>query len=83
MTIRRKVKRVIDKDTFETCTKVQGSNFIRIAGMDGAEVNTALGRKQKDQMKKQIQGKVITLQPVGRSYSRVVAKVRYNRKLLK
>ena len=83
MTIRRKVKRVIDKDTFETYTKIQGTNRVQIANMDGAELNTALGRKQRDQMRRKIQGKVVTLQPVGRSYGRVVAKVRKNRKLLK
>ena len=81
--MRRKVKRVLDKDTFETYTKVNGSNFIRIAGMQGAELNTALGRKQRDQMKRKIQGKTVTLQSVGRSYSRVVAKVRHNRRLLR
>jgi len=83
MTIKRKVKKVIDKDTFETYTKVNGSNFVRIAGMDGAELNTPLGRKQRDQMKRKIQGKTVTLQPVGRSYGRVVAKVRHRRRLLK
>jgi endonuclease YncB( thermonuclease family) len=83
MTIRRKVKRVVDKDTFETYTKVNGTNFVRIAGMDGAELHTKLGRQQKDQIKRKIQGKVVTLQPVGRSYNRVVAKVRKDRRLLK
>lgn len=81
--MRRKVKRVVDKDTFETYTKVNGSNFIRIAGMRGAELNTALGKKQRDQMKRKIQGKTVTIQPVGRSYGRVVAKVRHKRKLLR
>ena len=83
MVIRRKVKRVVDKDTFETHRKINGSNFVRIAGMDGAEINTALGRKQKEQMKRKIQGRTVTLQPVGRSYGRVVAKVRYKRRLLR
>lgn len=83
MTIRRKVKRVIDKDTFETHRKIQGTNRVRIAGIDGAELNTVLGRRQRDQMKRKIQGKVVTLQPVGRSYGRVVAKVRHKRKLVR
>jgi len=52
MTIRRKVKRVIDKDTFETHTKIQGTNRVRIAGMDGAELNTVLGKRQRDEMKR-------------------------------
>jgi len=83
MTIQRKVKRVIDKDTFETYRKINGSNFVRIAGMDGAELSTALGKRQRDQMRRKIQGEVVTLQPVGRSFGRIVAKVRHKRKLLK
>ena len=83
MTIRRKVKRVIDKDTFQTYRKIQGTDRVRIAGMHGAELNTASGKTQRDQMKRKIQGKIVTLQPVGRSYGRVVAKVKHRRKLLK
>ncbi len=83
MTIRRKVKKVIDKDTFQTYRKIQGTDRVRIAGMDGAELNTALGKRQRDQMKRKIQGKIVTLQPVGRSHGRIVAKVRHKRKLLK
>jgi len=82
-TIRRKVKRVIDKDTFQTHRKIQGTDIVRIAGMYGAELNTPLGRKQRDQMRRKIQGKVVTLKPVGRSYGRVVAKVRHKRMLLR
>ena len=83
MTIRRKVKRVIDKDTFETYRKIQGTNRVRIAGMYGAELDTLAGQLQRDQMKRKIQGKTVTLQPVGRSFGRVVAKVRQNRRLLR
>jgi len=83
VTIHRKVKRVIDKDTFETYRKIQGTNRVRITGMDGAELNTSHGKGQRDQMKRKIQGKVVTLRPVGRSYGRIVAKVRKGRKLLR
>ena len=83
MTIYRKVKRVIDRDTFQTYRKIQGTDRVRIAGLYGAELNTVRGRLQRDQMKSQIQGKVVTLQPVGRSYSRVVANVRHNRRLVR
>ena len=83
MTIYRKVKRVIDRDTFQTYRKIQGTDRVRIAGVYGAELNTIRGRLQRDQMKRQIQGKTVTLQPVGRSYNRVVAKVRHNRKLVR
>ena len=81
--MRRKVKRVIDGDTFQTHTKVRGSNYIRIAGKNAPEMNERGGKQSRDKLKRQIQGKVVTLQPVGRSYSRVVAKVRSKRKLIK
>ena len=83
MTTRRTVKRVLDGDTFQTYRKIQGTDRVRIAGVYGAELNTARGRLQRDQMKRQIQGKIVTLRPVGRSYDRVVAKVRHNRRLVR
>ena len=83
MTIRRKVKRVIDGDTFQTHTKVRGSNYVRIAGIHAPESNQPGGRQATQRLKKHIQGKIVTLKPVGRSYSRIVAKVRHKRKLVR
>ncbi len=83
MTIRRTVKRVIDGDTFQTYRKVNGSNYVRLAGVNAPELYQFGGEKARDRLKRQIQGKTVTLQPVGRSYSRVVAKVRYNRKFVR
>ena len=83
MTIRRKVKKVIDGDTFQTYTKVRGSNYIRIAGKNAPEKHQFGGKQSTQKLKKQIQGKVVTLKPVGRSYSRVVAKVRHKRRLVR
>lgn len=83
MTIRRKVKKVVDGDTFQTYTKVGGSNFVRIAGKNAPEKHQFGGREATARLKRQIQGKTVTLQPVGRSYGRVVAKVRSNRRLLR
>lgn len=83
MTIRRKVKKVIDGDTFQTYTRVNGSNFVRIAGKHAPEKHQFGGQQAKQKLRRQIQGKVVTLKPVGRSYSRVVAKVRHKRKLIK
>ncbi len=79
----RKVKRVIDGDTFETHRKVEGSNRIRIANKNSPELHQFGGRQAKEKLRKEIQGKRVTLQPVGKSYGRTVAKVRKNRKLLK
>jgi len=83
MVIHRKVKRVIDGDTFETHRKLQGTNRIRIAGKDAPERYQRGGALATSNLKRQIQGKTVTLQPVGRSYGRVVAKVRKNRRLIK
>ena len=83
MTIRRTVKRVIDGDTFQTYRKVNGSNYIRIAGKYAPENYQFGGGEATLKLKRQIQGKTVTLRPVGRSYSRVVANVRYNRRLVK
>ena len=82
MTIRRTVKRVLDGDTFLTYRKVNGSNFVRIANKNAPEKYQPEGRKATLKLKQQIQGKTVTLQPVGRSYSRVVARVRRNRRLV-
>ncbi len=83
MTIRRTVKRVLDGDTFQTHRKVNGSNYIRIANSTAPERYQFGGRQATQRLRKQIQGKTVTLQPVGRSYSRVVARVRQNRRLIR
>lgn len=82
MTIRRTVKRVLDGDTFQTYRKVNGSNYVRIANKNAPEKYQFGGKEATSKLKRQIQGKSVTLQPVGRSYSRVVARVRCNRKLI-
>ncbi len=82
MTIRRTVKRVLDGDTFQTYRKVNGSNYVRLAGVNAPERYQFGGREATSRLKRQIQGKTVTLQPVGRSYSRVVARVRVNRRLV-
>ena len=82
MIIRRIVKRVIDGDTFQTYRKVNGSNYIRLAGVNAPERYQFGGSQATQRLKRQIQGRTVTLQPVGRSYSRVVARVRCNRRLV-
>lgn len=83
MVIHRKVKRVIDGDTFETYRSIQGTNRVRIAGKNAPEHYQFGGSRATNNLRKQIHGKTVTLQPVGRSYGRVVARVRQNRRLLK
>jgi endonuclease YncB( thermonuclease family) len=83
MVIRRTVKRVLDGDTFKTYRKINGSNFVRIANKNAPERYQFGGREATAKLRRQIQGKTVTLQPVGRSYSRVVARVRCNRRLVR
>lgn len=83
MVIQRKVKKVLDGDTFQTHTKIRGSNFVRIAGKNAPEKHQFGGKQATQKLKRQIQGKIVTLQPVGKSYGRTVAKVRYKRKLIR
>ncbi len=83
MTIKRTVKRVLDGDTFQTYRKINGSNYVRIAGVNAPERWQFGARQATQSLKRQIQGKTVTLQPVGRSYNRVVAKVRHNRRLVR
>lgn len=79
-TIRRKVKRVIDGDTFEVYRKVRGSKFIRLAGVNTPERLQKGGRQATLRLKRLVGGKTVTLVPKARSYSRVVGDVRYKRR---
>jgi len=83
MTIRRKVKKVHDGDTFELHHKLRGTRFVRIANKNAPELHQFGGREAKEKLRRRIQGRTVTLQPVGRSYGRTVARVRYNRRLLR
>lgn len=83
MTIHRKVKRVPDGDTIELHRRIHGTRFVRIAGKNAPELHQFGGYASRDRLKRQIQGRTVTLQPVGRSYGRVVARVRHRRRLIR
>ncbi len=80
---RRKVSRIVDGDTFRVHKPVQGSNSIRIAGLDAPEKGTVAGKRASNSLRGKIGGNTVTIKPVGRSYGRVVANVFSNRKKLK
>ena len=79
MIIRRKVKQVIDGDTFVVSRKIGNTNRIRLAGVRAPERYQFGGRKATNRLRGLIGGKTVTIVPVGRSYSRVVANVRSKR----
>ena len=80
MTIRRKVKRVVDGDTFEVYRKVYGSKYVRLAGVNAPERSQRSGRQATLKLKRLIGGKTVTLVPKARSYNRIVSDVRSKRR---
>ena len=77
--VRRKVQEVIDGDTFKVRNKVEGSQYIRIAGIDAPEKGQKGYADAKKKLNK-LEGKTVTIKPKGKSYGRVVADVIYERK---
>ena len=80
MVIRRKVKQIIDGDTFIVSRKIGNTNVIRLAGINAPEKYQFGGRKATNRLKCLIGGKTVTIVPVGRSYNRLVANVRNKRR---
>jgi len=77
--IKRKVQRVVDGDTFVVRNRVLGSQFIRLAGFDAPERGQQ-GYGQAKNLLAKMTDRVVTIEPVGRSYGRVVARVPYARR---
>lgn len=78
--MKRKVIRIIDGDTFEVATKIGDTNRVRIAGYSAPELNENGGKKAAKELKNLIEGETVSLIPKARSYGRVVADVRIDRK---
>jgi len=66
---KNKVTKVIDGDTF----KVKGGDYIRIADIDTPEKGRKGSAAATQALKELIAGKVITFNPVAKSYGRTVA----------
>lgn len=80
MVIRRKVKHVLDGDTFIVSRRIGNTNRIRLAGINAPEKYQFGGKKATNRLRGLIGGKTVTIIPVGRSYNRIVANVRSKRK---
>ncbi len=72
----RRVTRIIDGDTFEINIAIQGTRFIRVAGLNAPELNRPGGIAAKNRLAAKFLGKRVEITPVSRSYGRLVAKVR-------
>lgn len=78
--MRRTVKRIIDGDTFEVNRRIGNTNRIRLAGVNAPKKSTPRGMRAMRRLRGLIGGKTVTIVPVGRSYGRIVGKVRNRRR---
>ncbi len=80
--VRRKVQRVVDGDTFKVRKRVSGSQYIRIAQINAPERGQRGYYAAKKNLSKLV-GKTVTIRPKAKSYRRTVADVIYKRKKLR
>ncbi|MFC2133838.1 thermonuclease family protein [Bacteroidota bacterium] len=78
--MRRTVKKILDGDTFIVNRKVNGSNKIRLSNVNAPERGRRGASTATNTLRGLVGGKTITLQPKARSYDRIVADVRVNRR---
>lgn len=80
--VRRKVQRVVDGDTFTVRKRVSGSQYIRVAGVNAPEKGQRGYVSAKQKLSK-LKGKTVTIKPKAKSYGRTVGDVFYKRKKLR
>lgn len=80
--VRRKVQRIVDGDTFKVSHRVRGSQYIRVAGVHAPEKGQRGYASAKQNLSK-LKGKTVTLRPKAKSYGRTVADVFYKQKKLR
>ena len=80
--VRRKIQRVIDGDTFTVRKNVRGLQYIRVASVNAPEKGKRGYASAKKRLLK-LKGKIVTIKPKAKSYGRTVADVSYKRKKLR
>jgi len=80
--VRRKVQKIIDGDTFKVRKGVNGSQYIRVSGIDAPEKRQLGYMKAKKKLGK-IRGETVTIRPKGKSYGRTVGDVIFKRKKIR
>ena len=80
--VRRKVQRIVDGDTFKVSHRVRGSQYIRVAGVNAPEKGQR-GYASAKQNLSRLKGKTVTLRPKAKSYGRTVADVIYKRRRIR
>lgn len=78
--MKRKVKKVIDGDTFEVVTRIGDTNRVRLAGYNAPEEHQSGGKGATNRLRSLIGGKTVSIVPKAMSYGRVVADVRLHRR---
>ena len=78
--VRRKVQKIVDGDSFTVRKRVAGSQHIRIANLNAPEKDEKGYKKAKEKLARQIRGKTVALKIKGKSYGRTVAETISNRK---
>lgn len=74
---KERVTRVIDGDTFGTASR---KNSIRLANVDAPEKGQRGAAAATEALRDLIKGQEVTIETVGRSYGRAVAKVKLGRR---
>jgi len=67
---------IVDGDTIKLDRAVDGSKFVRLANVNAPEKHTQAGQQAKRELSRELRGKPITVDVVGRSYGRTVGVVR-------
>jgi len=78
MLLMRKVKHIIDGDTFTVSRKIGNTNIVRLAGINTPKKYQFAGKKAADRLKALIGGKTVTIMPVGNSYKQAFYNVNSN-----
>ena len=74
--IRRTVVKVIDGDTIQVARKIDGSNIVRLSGVNAPEKNQQGGKKATNILRGMIGGETVTMRPEAKDkYGRIVATV--------
>ncbi|MCK5023045.1 MAG: thermonuclease family protein [Candidatus Aenigmarchaeota archaeon] len=76
MSVRRKIKRVVDGDTLELYTRIGNSRFVRLSGVNAPEKHERGGRTATNMLRGMVGGRTVTIRPEARDiYGRVVGTV--------
>ncbi len=77
---KRTVDKVIDGDTFRTTRKLNGSNYVRLAGVNTPERNQSGFSNATRELARMVSGEKVSIITRGKSYGRNVGDVRVGRK---